>query len=215
MLVKSSKMQNFMSLMGKDSSLISNINYLGCKTWENYQKQPIFVLHENVSAYCSKSFRHKNQKNKIKKQWNRWLASKLIDNRKLVLNTCLNVFVDLRSLINFPLCITCVWPTDSKCHNFFLIIADLKVDDFFCSTLKFCNNEPGNFESIKTTKEVTAMYFFFFQYLLKQLWRNMRRDVWLSSMIYHWITLQSSTITQLRKCKKPRQNALSQRYVGI
>jgi hypothetical protein len=87
---------------------------------------------------------------------------------------------------------------------------------FFCSTLKFCNNEPGNFESIKTTQEVISHIFFLLSvHLLSQLWRNMRRDVWLSSMIYHWITLQSSTITQLRKCKKPRQNALSQRYVGI
>ena len=75
-------------------------------------------------------------------------------------------------MINSPLCITCVWPTDSKCHNFFLIIADLKVDDFFCSTLKFCNNEPGNFESIKTTKEVISHVFFLLSVLIKSIMKK-------------------------------------------
>ena len=61
---------------------------------------------------------------------------------------------------------------------------------FFCSTLiKLCNNEPGNFKSIKTTKEVISHAFFSLHNFKNQLWRNMRRDVWLSSMIYHWITL--------------------------
>ena len=81
-------------------------------------------------------------------------------------------FANFQFLINSPLCITCVWPTDSKCHNFFLIIADLKVDDFFCSTLKFCNNEPGNFESIKTTKEVISHVFFFLSVLIKSIMKK-------------------------------------------
>ena len=46
-------------------SLISNINFIGCKTWKNMREHPIFFLHPKDSAYCSLKVSNINRINRL------------------------------------------------------------------------------------------------------------------------------------------------------